>query len=65
LLERVRERAISADQLGLLTQWLDSEPEVPAGLWFKRFSGMIACGEGEFIKTFLRLGQAPTGTEIF
>jgi hypothetical protein len=27
-------------------------------------SGMIACGDGELIKTFLRLGQAPLGEEV-
>ena len=61
---RMREREISAEQLGLLAQWLNTEPEVPAGLWFKRFPGMIACGEGELVKTFLRLGQVPAGEEV-
>lgn len=64
LLERVRSRDISPDQLGELAQWLDSEPEVPTGKWFKRFSGMIACGEGELVKTFLRGGQAASGEEL-
>jgi hypothetical protein len=61
---RVRDREISKEQLGLLAQWLKTDPEVPAGPWFKRFPGMIACGEGELIKTFLRLGQAPMGEEV-
>ena len=61
---RMREREISAEQLGLLAQWLNAEPEVPAGPWFKRFPGMIACGEGELVKTFLRPGQAPAGEEV-
>ena len=30
--------------------WLDTNPEVPEGEWFKRFPGMIACGEGELGK---------------
>ena len=64
LVARVREREIGADQLTLLARWLDGEPEVPAGPWFKRFPGMIACGEGELVKTFLRLGQVPAGEEI-
>jgi hypothetical protein len=58
------EREIAPEQLALLARWLDTEPEVPVGRWFKRFSGMIACGEGELVKTFLRLGQSPTGEEI-
>lgn len=64
LVDRVREREIGADQLTLLAQWLNGEPEVPAGPWFKRFPGMIACGEGELVKTFLRLGQVPAGQEV-
>jgi len=46
LLDRIKERQISADQLGALADWLDCEPEVPEGKWFKRLSGMIVCGEG-------------------
>ena len=37
LLDRIRERKIPAEQLGLLAEWLDTEPEVPEGKWFKRF----------------------------
>jgi hypothetical protein len=61
---RMLEREIAAEQLGLLAQWLDMEPEVPFGPWFKRFPGMIACGEGELLKTFLRPGQVPSGEEV-
>ena len=64
LLVRVREREIGSDQLILLSRWLNTEPEVPRGRWFKRFPGMIACGEGELVKTFLRIGQIPTGVEV-
>jgi hypothetical protein len=64
LLDRIRTRNISADQLGLLANWLDTAPEVPSGRWFKKFSGMTVCGEGELIKTFLLLGQLPDGTEL-
>jgi hypothetical protein len=64
LLDRIRSREISADQLGLFADWLDSEPEVPSEGWFKRFSGIIVCGEGELVKTFLTSGQSPIGTEL-
>jgi hypothetical protein len=64
LLDRIRTRKIPASQLALLARWLDSEPEVPEGQWYKRFSGMTVCGEGELIKTFLLPGQAPKGRSI-
>jgi len=58
------QRKIPASQLELLARWLDTEPEVPEGEWFKRFSGMTVCGEGEFIKTFLLPGQRPKGERV-
>ncbi len=64
LLDRIQDRSISANQLGLLADWLDGQPEVPEGPWFKRFSGMIVCGEGELVKTFLIPGQVPFGDEV-
>lgn len=64
LLDRVSSRSISAGQLGLLADWLSTEPEVPDGKWFKKFPGMTVCGEGELIKTFLQPGQIATGREL-
>lgn len=64
LLLRVRERSISADAIESLATWLDADPEVPNGPWFKRFPAMTVCGEGALVKTFLTPSQAPLGTEI-
>jgi hypothetical protein len=64
LLDRIAEREISANQLGQFADWIVTEPEVPEGRWFKRFPGMIVCGEGGLVKTFLRTGQVPTGEEV-
>jgi hypothetical protein len=64
LLDRVMERKVSAVQLRLLADWLHGEPEVPRGKWFKKFSGMTVCGEGELVKTFLLPGQIATGEEL-
>ena len=64
LLVRMRQRRISSDQIILLARWLDTEPDAPAGKWFRRFPGFIVCGEGEFVKTFLLPGQAADGQEI-
>ena len=64
LLERTKSRSVSVDQLGLLADWLATEPEVPDGRWFKLFPGMIVCGEGELIRTFLQAPQVATGKEL-
>jgi len=64
LLDRVQQRRLPVTQLELLARWLDTEPEVPEGEWFKRFSGMTVCGEGELIKTFLLPGQSPKGQRV-
>ena len=64
LLDRIQERRIEARQLELLAAWLDGEPEVPTGPWFKRFPGMTVCGAGDLIKTFLLPGQTPRGTPV-
>jgi hypothetical protein len=64
LLDRIKSRQISSDQLGALADWLDTQPEVPNEKWFKRFPGTIVCGEGELVKTFLTPDQAPTGEEV-
>jgi hypothetical protein len=64
LLDRIQQRQIDARQLELLARWLDGEPEVPAGPWYKRFSGMTVCGEDDLVKTFLARGQAAKGTRV-
>jgi hypothetical protein len=64
LLGRMHQREISLQQLYLLSKWLESEPEVPHGLWFKRFPEMTVCGEGELVKTFLTAAQTPVGKEL-
>ncbi|PYL74225.1 MAG: hypothetical protein DMF27_14930 [Verrucomicrobia bacterium] len=62
---RIEQREISITQLELFATWLEREPEVLDGKWFKRFPGMIVCGEGELVKTFLTANQIPAGTELF
>ena len=64
LLDRIQSRSINASQLELLAKWLDAEPQVPEGQWYKRFPGMVVCGEGELVKTFLLLSQAPKGKRL-
>jgi hypothetical protein len=64
LARRMQERKIPVDQMGPLIRWLDAQPIVPHGRWFKRFPGMILCGEGELPKTFLTPQQVPDGIEL-
>lgn len=64
LLERIQSRKIPASQIELLAKWLDTEPEVPEGEWYKRFSGMTVCGEGDLVKTFLLPGQHAKGQRV-
>ena len=64
LLDRIQERRVRADQLETLARWLDEEPEVPEGAWYKRLGGITACAEGDLIKTFLLPGQSPRGRRL-
>lgn len=64
LLLRIEQRHISAEALKSLATWLDTNPEVPAGDWFKRFPAMTVCGRGTLVKTFLTSAQVPVGEEI-
>jgi len=64
LLDRIHSRRIPASQLESLAKWLDGEPDVPEEMWYKRFSGMTVCGEGELVKTILLPNQAPKGQKL-
>jgi hypothetical protein len=64
LLDRIQSRSIPATQLELLATWLDTEPDVPDGQWYKRFPRMTVCGEGELIRTFLLPGQPARGKRV-
>ncbi len=64
LLDRIQQRQIEARPLELLARWLDTEPEVPDGPWYKRFSGMTVCGQGDLVRTFLSPGQSGKGTRV-
>lgn len=64
LLDRIQSRKIPVTQLELLAKWLDTEPDVPKGQWYKRFSSITVCGEGELVKTFLVPGQHPKGERV-
>jgi hypothetical protein len=64
LVERMRDRRITLDDLNRLRLWIESDPEVPEGLWYKDFGSFKLCGEGRYPKTFLVAGQPAKGTEV-
>jgi len=64
LFDRVVDRQISAEDLYKLKLWRESEPQAPAGLWYKDFGSFKICGEGELPKTFLLKGQAAKGQSL-
>jgi hypothetical protein len=64
LVDRIHTREIDADALQAFAAWLNTNPEVPEGSWYKRFPAMTVCGEGTLVKTFLTPSQAPLGEEM-
>ncbi len=64
LVERMRDRNISVDDLNQLRLWVESKPEVPEGQWYKDFGSFKLCGEGKFPKTFLLREQAALGQKL-
>jgi hypothetical protein len=64
LIERMRDRNISLDDLNHLRVWLETKPIVPPGPWYKDFGSFKLCGEGKYPKTFLLAGQPATGERL-
>ena len=64
LIERMRDRNITVDDLNRLRLWVESTPEVSIGRWYKDFGSFKLCGEGSFPKTFLRPGQPADGQKL-
>lgn len=64
LVKRFREGRISSSDFLELKHWLESDPDVPDGKWFKRFKTGFLDGNGEEPSTFLALGMAVDGDEV-
>jgi hypothetical protein len=64
LTERMRDRSISITDLNQLRLWIQSQPDVPDGDWYKDFGSFKICGRGPYPKTFLLRGQAAKGSSI-
>jgi hypothetical protein len=57
-------RRIAADDFLELKQWLESDPDVPQGKWYKRFKTGTLAGRGETPSTFLTPGMTVEGEEV-
>lgn len=64
LVERMRDRNITLDDLNKLRLWIESSPEVPEGEWYKDFGSFKLCGAGNYPKTFLLKGQLASGEKL-
>ena len=64
LIDRMRDRSISIADLNQLRLWIDSQPEVPEGDWYKDFGSFKICGRGLYPKTFLLANQSAHGTAL-
>lgn len=64
LVERMRDRNLSLEDLNQLRVWLETGPDVPTGPWYKDFGSFKLCGEGKYPKTFLLAGQIATGEKL-
>jgi hypothetical protein len=65
LSKRLLDREITSDDLNKLQIWVESQPDVPADLWFKDFGSFKIVGEGPNPLTFLTSEQVPYGIELF
>jgi hypothetical protein len=64
LIQRYREGRVSSADFLELKHWLESEPNVPKGKWYKRFKTGTLAGKGEMPSTFLAPGMAAEGEEV-
>jgi hypothetical protein len=64
LTKRYREGRIATAEFVELKHWLESDPNVPDGKWYKRFKTFTLAGNGELPSTFLTPGMAVEGEEV-
>jgi hypothetical protein len=64
LIKRYREKRIQDSDFLELKHWLESDPDVPDGKWYKRFKTGTLAGNGELVSTFLALGMAVERDEV-
>ena len=64
LVDRFCEGRISVADFETLQEWLNSNPDVASGKWYKTFPRFTLAGEGEVPKNISQPGMVPHGTEV-
>jgi len=64
LLLGVQKGRITVDGVQQLQVWMDSNPTVRQGNWFKRFGDFTVCGRGHLVLTFLESHHTAVGEEV-
>jgi hypothetical protein len=64
LMDRMRDRNISIADLNKVRLWVESNPLVPDGEWYRDFGSFKICGQGSYPKTFLVSGQPAKGESL-
>lgn len=64
LMDRLRVREITAQDLRALLAWINADPQVPEGGWCKDFGSFKLVGGGKYPKTFLSKEQPCYGARI-
>lgn len=64
LYDRLRTREISQGDLEKLRDWIQTNPIVPAGRWYKDFGSFKLAGTGSVPQTFLTKDQAASGEPV-
>ena len=64
LQDRIDDRQITYSDLLKLKFWIESQPDVPEGAWFRDFGTFLLCGNGPYLSTFLTPAQKPYGVRL-
>ena len=64
LIERMQDRNIGIADLNELRLWIETNPTVPTGIWYKDFGSFKLCGERPYPKTILLSDQPAKGERL-
>ena len=63
-LNRIQRKEAQPDHMVRFAEWLDKSPNVPNGAWYKKFTKLTVCGQGDLIKFLLPLNRSPNGKAV-